>query len=148
MRVVLLQDVENLGKKYEIKNVKPGYARNFLIPRGLARLATKKTIEWAISQREKEIKIVEEKLKEIKKLASEIEGKKIVIPVKVGEKEQLFEAVNCQKISEKLKEMGFTIEKSQINLPQPLKELGEFPIEISLGYNLKSRIKLVITKKK
>ncbi len=69
MRVILLQDVENIGKKYEIKEVKNGYARNFLIPKSLAKPATKEVLKWLEVQKEIEEKKAEDELKEIQELA-------------------------------------------------------------------------------
>ncbi|MDP1538427.1 MAG: 50S ribosomal L9 C-terminal domain-containing protein, partial [bacterium] len=70
----------------------------------------------------------------------------VAIPVKVGESDQLFESINAQKISEKLKEMGFDLKKSQIELPEPIKEIGEFPVKIKLEHNLEVEIRIIVTK--
>ncbi len=148
MKVVLLKDIENLGKKYEIKEVSPGYARNYLIPKGLAKLATKEVVEWVTLQREKEMKNVEEKLKEIQKLASSLDGQEILIEVKTGQKGQFFESITCQKISKELKKKGFEIKPKQIELSNPIKEIGEFPVKIHLKENLEAEIKVIITPKK
>ena len=125
MKIILLKDVENLGKKYEVRNVKAGHARNFLIPEKLA-------------------KKVEEELKGVQELASSIDGQEIMIKVKVGEKDQLFESITPQKISEKLKELGFEIKKNKILLEEPIKELGEFPVKIRLEHNLESEIRVIL----
>ena len=148
MRIILLQDVENVGKKYEIKDVKDGYARNFLIPKGLAKLATRQVLEWVEKQKEIEKQKVEEELKEIQKLASSIDGLEVIIPVKIGEEQQLFEKINTQKISDKLKELGFEIKKEQIDLAEPIGELGEFPIKVRFEHNLESEIRVIITEEK
>jgi len=148
MRVILLQDIENLGKKYEVKDVKDGYARNFLIPKGLAKIATKEALKWSEEQKETEEKRAGEELREIQKLASEIDGVEVIIPVKVGEEQQLFEKINTQKISDKLKELGFKVKKSQIDLAEPLGELGEFPIKVKFEHNLESEIRVIITEEK
>jgi len=148
MRVILLQDIENLGKKYEVKEVKNGYARNFLIPKGLAKPATKKSLKWIEMQKEIETKKAEEALKKVQELASVIDGQEIVIPVKIGEEGQLFESVTSQKIIEKLKESGFEIKKNQIGLPEPIKELGEFPVKIKFEHNLEAEIKVIIVEEK
>jgi len=146
MRVILLQDVENLGKKYETKEVKTGYARNFLIPKGLAKAATKETLQWLKTQQEVETKKAEEDLKKAQELASSIDDQEVIIPVKIGEEGQLFESITSQKISEKLKELGFDIKKIQIDLPEPIKELGEFPVKIKFEHNLEAEIKVIVTK--
>jgi len=148
MRVILLQDIDNLGKKYEIKEVKDGYARNFLIPKGLAKLATKEVMSWLETQKETEAKKEEEELKKVQEFASSMEGLEVIIPVKIGEEGQLFESINAQKISEKLKELGFKVKKSQIDLAEPLKELGEFPVKIKFEHNLEVEIKIIVTEEK
>src|SRR3989344_6175203 len=105
MKVVLLKDVENIGKKYEVKEIKAGYARNFLIPQGLAKPATKEVMIWLETQKEILEKKAEEDLKKIQTFASTLDGQEVVIPVKVGEEGQLFESINAQKIAERLKEL-------------------------------------------
>ena len=130
MRVILLQDIEKLGKKYDTKEVADGYARNFLIPQGLAKPATEEALIWLETKKEIEAKKAEEELKKIQEKATAIDGQELIIPVKIGEEGQLFESITSQKISEKLKELGFEIKKTQIDLPKPIKELGEFPIKI------------------
>jgi len=148
MRVILLQDVENLGKKYDVKEVKDGYARNFLIPQGLAKPATEEALIWLETQKEIEAKKAEEDLKKIQELATAIDGQEIIIPLKVGEKEQLFETVTSQKISEKLKELGFDIKKSQIDLAQAIQELGEYPVKIKFEHNLEAEIRVIVVEEK
>lgn len=148
MRVILLQDIENLGKKYEVKEVKDGYARNFLIPKGLVKQATEKAMGWLEKEKEIEAKKSEEELKKIQEFASRIDGVEVAISVKVGEASQLFESITAQKISEKLKETGYEIKKTQIDLAEPIKELGEFPVKIKLEHNLEAEIKVIITEEK
>lgn len=144
MKVILLKDVDKLGKKYEIKKVADGYARNFLIPKKLARLVDKQALKWLEVQKEIEVKRTEEELKKAQELASKIDGQEITIPVKVGENGQLFESINVQKISEKLEELGFEIKKNQIVLSSPIKELGEFSVKIKLSHNLEAEITIVV----
>ena len=148
MRVILLQDIENVGKKYEIKEVKNGYARNFLIPNGLVKQTTKESLKWVKVQKEIEIKKSEEALKKVQEMASAVDGQEISISVKIGEEGQLFESITDQKIFEKLKELGFEIKKSQIDLPEPIKELGEFPVKIKFEHNLETEIKVIIVEEK
>ncbi len=148
MRVILLQDVENLGKKFEIKEVKDGYARNFLLPQNLAKKADKKSLKWLEKQKEIERKKAEEELKKVQELASQIDGIEVVVPVKIGEEGQLFEQITGQKISEKLAEMGFEIKKERIDLAEPLKELGEFPLKVKFEHNLESEIRVIIVEEK
>ena len=146
MKVILLQDIEKLGKKFEVKEVKNGYARNFLIPQGLAKPATEEALAWLDVQKEIKEKKAEEDLQKIQEKASAIDDQEIIIPVKVGDEDQLFESVTSQKIAEKLKEAGFDVKKNQIDLAEPIKELGEFPVKIKFEHNLESEIRVIITK--
>lgn len=147
MKVVLLEDIEKIGKKFDIKNVKDGYARNFLIPKGLVKIATEQVVEWALMQKEIQKKKVEEELEKIQKTASSIEGMEVSILVKTGEEDQLFEKINAQKIVEKLKEKGFNVKKEQVLLENPIEEIGEFPVKIRFDHNLESEITVIITEK-
>lgn len=148
MKVILLQDVDKLGKKYEVKTVKDGYAKNFLIPKGLARPATKDALKWSQTQKEIAAKKAEEELKTVQELASGIEGQEVVIAVKIGEDGQMFEKIGAQKIVDKLKELGFGIKKNQIILASPIKELGEFPVKIKFNHNLEVEIKVIVVEEK
>ncbi len=148
MKVILLQDVENLGKKHEVKEVKNGHARNLLIPQGLAKPATKEAILWLEGQKEIEEKKAEEALKKVQEVASAIDDQEVVIAVKIGSEGELFESISVQKIIEKLKELGFEIKKTQIDLAKPIKELGEHPIKIKFEHNLEAEIKVIITEEK
>jgi len=148
MKVILLKDVENLGKKYEIKEVAEGYARNFLFPKKLAKPATEANLKWLEKKLKKLEEKAEEELKKVQNLASEIDGLEIVIPVKVGEDGQLFESITSQKILEKLKEEGFELKKKQIVLEKPIKELGEFPVKVKFPHNLEAEIKVIVVEEK
>jgi large subunit ribosomal protein L9 len=144
MKVILLQNVEDVGKKYEVKEVKDGYARNFLIPQNLAKPATKQALKWLDSQQEVIAVEVEEELKKFQELASNLDDLEVQITLKVGDEGQLFESVNAQKIAEKLKEMGFDVKKSQIDLKDAIKQTGEFKLKINLDHNLEAEINLSI----
>lgn len=148
MKVILLQDIEGLGKKYDVKDVKDGHARNFLIPEKQARAATKVALKWLADQKEVIEKEAEEDLKKAQGLASDLDGLEINIAVKVGDEGQLFESINNQKIVEKLKEMGFDVKKSQIKLENPIKDIGEFPVSIVLDHNLEAETKVIVSAEK
>lgn len=148
MKVILLQDVPNVGKKYEIKEAKDGYARNFLIAKNLAKSATKPNLKWLESQKEVLEKEVEEDLKKHQQVASSLDGMDVAFAVKVGEHGELFESINNVKIAEQLAKIGFEVKKSQINLSEPIKELGEFPVKIMLDHNLEVEVTVLVTKEK
>lgn len=147
MRVILLQDIEKLGKKYEIKEVADGYARNFLIPKGLAKPATEKLIKWAENQKKLMMKKIEEELKRAQQMASKLDGQELEFWVKTGKKGELFESINSAKIAKKLKERGFNVKKNQVVLEKPLKEIGEFPVKIHLDQGLEAEIRVIIAPK-
>lgn len=148
MKVILLKDVEKLGKRLEVKDVEKGYARNYLIPNDLARLATKETLEWLDIQKEIAQKKQEGELKEIQALVAKIDGRELNFSMKVGDKGQLFESLTTQKIKDALKEEEFEVSKEQIQLKDPIKELGEFSVKINFDHNLESVIKVIITEEK
>lgn len=148
MKVILLKDVQDLGKKYEVKEVKNGHARNFLIPQGLAKTATRQALKWLETRKETIEKEIEEDLKKEQAVASTLDGLELNISVKVGEEGQLFESINAQKLAEKLKEMGFEVKKSKIILEEPIKTLGEFPVKISLEHNLEVEVRVIVVEEK
>ena len=144
MKIILLQDVENVGKKLEVKEVADGHANNLLIPQGLAKLATKEALSWLEVQKELVTSLAEEGLKKVQELASSLDDLEVTIIMKVGDEGQLFESVNAQKIQDRLKEMGYGVAKNQIKLEQPIKDLGEFPVKITFEHNLEATIRLII----
>ena len=145
MKVILLKDIDNLGRKNETKDVPAGFARNFLIPKGLVLPATEKNLKKLEEQKKQDEEKAAEELKEQEKLASTLDGREVIIKVAVGKEGQLFESINKKKISESLKEMGFNVEKEQINLENPIKETGEFPVKLELGHNLETEIKIIVS---
>ena len=148
MKVILLQDIDKIGKKHDVKEITDGYARNFLIPKGLVKQATEENMKKLEAQKETLKEKEEEDLKKIQSVASSLEGQEVIISVKVGDEKQLFEAVTAQKVLEKLKEMGFEVKKNQLLFSSPIKELGEFPVKIRFSHNLEVEIKIIITEAK
>ena len=145
MKVILLKDIKELGKKFDVKEVADGYARNFLLQRGIAKQATPEALQWLKMQNEISSQKAEEELKSTQNLASSLDDLEVSMPVKVGDEGQLFESINAQKVAERLKELGFEVKKSQIKLEEPFKELGEFAVKITLEHNLEAEIKLIIS---
>ena len=148
MKVILIKDIEKLGKKYDVKEISSGYARNYLIPKKLAVQCTDSLLKWAETKRGEQEKKAEEKLKKISNSILEIDGLEVEIRVKVGEEKQLFEKIKQQKISDALKELGYDIKKTQIELKEPLQEIGEFPVKLKFQDNLEAEIKVIIVEEK
>jgi len=147
MKVLLINNIKSLGNKGEIKEVSEGYARNFLIPKKLVEIATVETIEKADQVKkgiEKQERATEEKLK---KIASDIQNKKITIKAK-SEKEKLFGSIGAKEISEELKKQNFEISEKSIVIKEPIKTIGEKEIMIDFGKNIKAKIIVAIEKDK
>jgi large subunit ribosomal protein L9 len=146
MEIVLTKDYEELGKAMDVINVKEGFARNFLFPRGIAVPATegnrKKVAE---AKRIAEIR-EEKKNKEARQLAKKIEQVPCTIPVKVGEEDKIFGSVTAQEIADFLKKEGFDIEKRHVNLEEPIKQLGVYSVAIALHRDVEARLKVWVVK--
>jgi len=148
MKIILLQDVEKLGKKFDVKEVADGHARNFLFPQGLAKPASKENMDWLLNQKELAEKIAGEELKQIGLAAARLDGLELEIFVRVGDKGQLFEKVNINKIIGVLKEKGFNVNKNQIDLKQEIDELGDFEAKVKFEHGLESQIKIIVAEEK
>ncbi len=143
MKVILLQDIEKLGKKNEIKEVSDGYGRNFLLKQKLAKIATNSQINQLKKEEEQEREKREKEIVQEKEIAKKLEGMVVEIKVKVGKKDELFESINQQKICEKIKDLGFDkIKKEQILLKEPLKNLGDHSIEVN--FKNSSNINIIV----
>ncbi len=144
MKVILLDDVSKIGKKYDVKEVADGYARNFLIPKKLAEPATPAKMAKLEELKKQADQEAEQKLKSIQEMASKLDGQELTITEKIGKEGQLFESVNAKKISEALEKAGFKIDKKHIELAKPIKELGEFDVKINFDMGLEATIKLIV----
>lgn len=142
MRVILLQDIKGFGRKFEVKEAKDGYARNFLLPRKLAMVAT----EAELKKLNREKKIAVEKrqqlISKLKEEARRIEDLTLEFKLKTGEKGEVFGSISERDIESALKERGFGDVRT--NLKQPLKSLGENKLEVNLGEGIKAGLKILI----
>ena len=143
MKVILLKNVPNLGEKNDVKEVATGYARNFLMPKGLVKEATPETIKEAELEKEKESNMAEADLAKTEKLAQQLEGQVVEVTAKASESGTLFASVSALKIAGALKDKGFSVQKEQIQA-QHIKEIGEHEVVINLDHGLDSRITLII----
>ena len=144
MKVIFLQDVPRVGKKYDIKEVNDGYAMNFLLPRKLAEVATPKAVAM-LEIRQKELKIEREMQEsQLLKNLEEIKNKTIIIKVKADEKGHLFSGIKNKEIVEEMKrQQNADISEKCIALEKPIKEIGEWDIPIEIK-NKKSSFKLKV----
>ena len=143
MRIILLQDIEHLGRKYDVKDVADGYARNFLLPRKLVELATPAAIKQAEALRKKLEAEAEETLKRAEELAGKLDGFELRIAEKANEANTFFASITAAKIAEALKENGFAVEKDHVTLPEPIKDPGEYDVTLNLEHGLEAQIKVI-----
>lgn len=146
MLVILLENIDKLGNKGEVKNVKDGFARNFLFPRNLAVKATPELLKKAEEDKAKQEEKQKQKEKLALELAKKIEGKRFVIKAKAGDEGQLFSAISSSKIADKIKENGFEVDSKQLILKEAIKKIGDYKIEIEFKKDLKSTINVIIDK--
>ena len=144
MRVILQKDVPALGRRGEIKNVPDGYARNFLLKRGLAIAATEEAMSGLERQKISDQHKKEKELAQLRELSQKLNGLALKTTLKLGERGESFGSVGAAKILSLLEEKGFHIGKSNIALEHPVKTLGEHKVKIKLEHGLETEIKLTI----
>lgn len=144
MQVILREDMPNLGKSGELVNVKPGYGRNYLIPQGLAVLATDRNVK----QLEHHKKIISARNAKLLKDSQSVADKLATLTVKItrqsGEDGKLFGSVGTRDIEEAATKLGVTIDRKKINLPEAIKHTGEFQVEIKLGQGVVGKLKVIV----
>jgi len=144
MKVILQKDVKNLGKVGELLNVADGYARNFLFPRKLAQEATEKRVsEWEHLKRVAEIHKKKANA-EREALLNKMKGISVKFKLAAGESDKLFGAVTTTDISRELDKLGFSIDRRDIHLEEPIKMLGQHKAIIKLGEGLQSDIQVIV----
>ncbi len=145
MKVILKEDVEKLGEMGDVVEVSDGYARNYLLPAGLAVEATKEQIQELKELENKKEKKEQEKRKEAQNISKELDQKKYKFPVKAGEKGRLFGSVTSQDIADKLSKDGFEIDKRNIEMEDNIKSLGihKIPVKIFQDINAEIQIEVV-----
>ena len=143
MRVALLKDVPDLGKKGDIKDVSDGYGRNFLIRNRLVEILTPQVAKRLEQEREKEEKTAAALKNQTLVLKEKIEKLKLVLKTKIGESGQVFGSVTPTKILAELEKNGIKLEKDQL-LSKPIKTLGESKIKIKLPQEIEVELKIII----
>lgn len=145
MQVILKEKIRNLGDLGESVNVKPGYARNFLIPQGKALRATKENLAAFEKQRAELEKVAKEKLADAEKQLAELNEATFTIKAKAGEGGKLFGSIGTRDVADHITEKGVTVAKHQVRMPHGvIRETGEFDIDVQLHTDLTAHIKLVV----
>lgn len=148
VKVILKQDLENLGQAGEVVTVKPGFARNYLVPRGLAYEATPANIrQLEDEKRRAEAKSKKEYL-EARRRAAQLEGVSLTFHARAGEESKLFGSITAADIADRLKEQGldFQVDRRQIDLDEPIKALGVYTVPIRLHTEVRPEIKVWVIK--
>ncbi len=146
MKVILLKDVKKQGKKDDIIDVSDGYAQNFLIKNNLAVPVSKTSTNILNKELQKRQEDEDKFINQCEKIKQQLENKEISFQVKTGGKDKVFGNISTKQISEKLKQLGFNIDKKQININYPLDVLGTHQVEIKLHKKVKFNIKVVLKK--
>ncbi len=145
MKVILKQDVKTLGKKDKIVEVNDGYARNFLIPKGLAAEATPAALNAAKAKNAAEIHRKENELTDAQTLAAKMSGIKVTVKSKAGSNGKLFGSITSKDIVDQLKSQHkIAIDKKMLNLPEAIKSLGETEVEVKLYAGVSTKIKVMV----
>lgn len=143
MRVILLERIASLGGKYEVVDVSPGHARNFLIPNELAKPATEKNINRLRAQKAAWEKKKKKKIDSFKKVAEEIGETEVKVKEKANEEGKLFGSVDKERVKKELEEKGFSLDQAEIEM-EPVKETGEWRIKVLFPFDIESEIKLIV----
>ncbi|NCD70821.1 50S ribosomal protein L9 [Mucilaginibacter agri] len=140
MDIILKQDVKNLGEKDEIVKVRPGYGRNFLIPQGVAILATE-SARKVLAENLKQAQFKQDKIrKDADELATKLENVKLTIGAKAGETGKIFGAINTIQVADALKKQGFEVDRRRITFDQDPKFVGEYTANLNLHKEVKVKV--------
>lgn len=146
MQVILKESLENLGNPGDIVTVKPGYARNYLIPQGLAYEASDANVRRIEREKAQIEKKAGEQLADARERAAAIEGVSVTFQARAGEEGKLFGSITNADIAEKLAAQGVEIDRKQIQLDEPIKGLGVFSVPIRLHADVRPEVKVWVIK--
>ncbi len=144
MKVILLQDVKGQGKKGEVVDVNEGYARNFLVKKGLAEIATPSKLNDIAQKKSSSDFHRAEEVKATKAMAEELKGKTFTVKIKAGSNGKVFGSVTGANIADSLQANGYAVDKKRVVLPQPIKTLGTYDIELKFMEGITSKISVLV----
>lgn len=142
IEVLLAENVDNLGEQGDIVRVKPGYARNFLLPYGMATIATEHNKRMVTQHQKKVAELEKEHLKSLKGLADKVSKHSVTMEANANEEGHLYGSIVAVDISKSLKESGFEVGAEAIRLEGPLKELGMYTVKLQLHEKVKTEVKV------
>ena len=147
MKIILCKDVEKVGVVGDVLKVKDGFARNFLIPNGLALMATKDNLKKTEDIKAVKAKELQKHIDQLQETADKIASLSLTISAEVNEKEQLYGSISALDVSSALKEEGYEVLESNIKLDNPIKSLGIYEVPIKLHPQVVSSVKIWVVKK-
>lgn len=146
MKIILKQDVQNLGEAGQVVKVKDGFGRNFLIPKGMAVIATPGAIRAVEEEARQRSRKVEANIKTAQDLAAQIEGTSVTIAVTAGEDGKIFGTVTTQQLADALNEKGFSIDRRKVTIDSEVKMLGEYTATVDVFSNIHASLKFWVVK--
>jgi large subunit ribosomal protein L9 len=144
MKVILKTDVERVGRAGDVKEVSPGFGRNFLLPRGMAMLATPSALKWWEKGKERRAKLQELKAQQAKDLSGKVAGTQLSFARPVGAEGKLFGSVGKSDIVKSLKTCGFDVDKNVVVLDEAIKKVGEYEVELKFRPEVSAKIKVSV----
>lgn len=145
MKVIFIEDVPNVAKAGDIKDVADGYGRNFLIPKKLAALATTRSINEARKQMESRARESAKTDAELKDLAAQLEGKEVVLAAKTGGKEKLYGSVTAEDIASGIEStFGVMVDKRKLEIAESIRKVGTYPVVLRLGTDIAATINVTV----
>jgi len=148
MKLILREDVPSLGKAGDVVDVRRGYGRNFLVPQGKAVMATRTKLRELEHERAVALTAQAKRTAQARGVADKLNAQSLVIARKVGETEKLFGSVTSLDIAEALAAKGLPIDRHLIHLPEPIKSLGEFEVEVKLSGDVSAKVKVAVVPEK
>ncbi len=147
MKVILIEDVKHLGSMSDIVNVKEGYARNFLFPKKLAKLAVSSNLKIVDEIKKKKTQALEKEKKDAELLKEKLSSISCTITVEAGDDDKLFGSVMPQDIADALQSEGFSLDKKKITIDEPIKKLGVYHVNVKLHPEVKTTLKIWVVKR-
>jgi large subunit ribosomal protein L9 len=144
MKVILTKNLDNLGKAGSLVEVKPGYGRNYLLPRQLAVLATAKNLRQLEHEKSGILARASKEKTNMDAMAKKLSAIEVKFTRKVGDQNKLFGSVTSKDVHEQLAAQGYQVERKQIHLPEPLKEIGSHEVEVKLHTEVSAKVKVTI----
>lgn len=142
MKVILKADVKGSGKKGDVLEVSDGYAKNFLLKKGLAEIATANGVNEITQRKQADAFHKAENIKMLKQLAQELQGKEVTVPIRAGENGRVFGSVTTAQVAAAISELGYDVDKKKIILKETIKNIGTFEAEIRLMEGVSAKIKV------